>query len=41
MEKLFMETFIERHNIEHYSKLLITETDPSKRAVLLKSCWPN
>jgi len=31
-----VETFIERHNIEHYRKLLITETDPSKRAILLE-----
>lgn len=31
-----MESFIERHNIEHYRKRLITETDPTKLAVLLK-----
>ena len=28
--------FIERHNILRYSDLLETETDPAKRAILLK-----
>jgi hypothetical protein len=31
-----MEYFVERQNIEHFKHLLKLETDPAKRAVLLK-----
>lgn len=30
-----MENFVERHNVEHYRKLLIIESDPTKRILLL------
>jgi len=31
-----MENFVERHNVEHFRKLLIVETDPTKRILLLR-----
>jgi hypothetical protein len=31
-----MDHFVERQNVEHYNRLLELETDPLKRAMLLK-----
>jgi hypothetical protein len=31
-----MENFVERHNVEHFRKLLITEINPTKRILLLR-----
>jgi hypothetical protein len=31
-----MENFVERHNVERFRKLLIVETDPTKRILLLR-----